>query len=75
MREPEMQKPDNLEKGIRFVCGFVLGFFISAIAFIQEIESLAVVTAISIGIGVVLGFIAMRKGDEFWYGIKNWLSW
>jgi curved DNA-binding protein CbpA len=64
---------DRFEFWVRFVCGAILGIFISAgfalrtsFHFIEL--SPALVVCISIAIVLGCGFGAARGGDNFWYG-------
>jgi hypothetical protein len=71
-------KPDNLEKGIRFGCGSIfgllLGVYVSAKIYIRTGNTL-----FSIGIGLliplILGFTAMKQGDNFWDSLKDFRFW
>ena len=68
-----MNNPDKFEKRIRFVCGFIFGFFISALTIIQYADLLVTVLMSAGIIGLLAGYFAMSKGDDFWHEIKKWL--
>jgi len=66
-------EPDRLEKGIRFGCGglfgAVVGFF-----FIIDLPPKSyggILAACAVG-AIVCGLLAMRYGDRFWYGLRDW---
>jgi hypothetical protein len=69
-------EPDRLEKGIRFGCGglfgAVIGFF-----FIIEFhpDSSGGIALACVAGAVICGALAMRYGDPFWHGLKDWLWW
>jgi hypothetical protein len=64
--------PDRLEFWIRFVCGSILGVFVSAGMILRSWfwlkPSLTQVLCITIVIVLACGFGAARGGDAFWYG-------
>lgn len=69
-------KPDNLEKGIRFGCGGLIGMFIGlylGLNFLFEDNIIVFILTDAILI-VVCGFMAMKQGDRFWLSLKNWLK-
>lgn len=70
--EPE---PDNIEKGIRFGCGGLLGFVLGLYCFLHGIfgESRFGIILLFICLILFFGFLAMRYGDKFWNSIKDWL--
>jgi sulfite exporter TauE/SafE len=65
-------KPDILEKVIRFICGAILGVifgFIYGIQFGQVYKSTPLFYVI-LGIFIVLfGLLAMKFGDKFWKNV------
>jgi len=67
--------PDKFEKGIRFGCGsvfgFVLGLYLFLHLFLSERTTIAIIAVFAIVF--ICGFWAMKKGDRFWYSIKNWM--
>jgi hypothetical protein len=72
-REPLIAM-DRLEFWVRFVCGDILGIFISAgfalrtNVFFAELPS-TLVMRVAIVIVLACGFGAARGGDRFWYAI------
>ena len=64
------QDPDNMEKGIRFGCGAMIGLGIGAFAALKIIRGLDHVglTMLIGGVvgAVVCGLLAMLLGDDFW---------
>lgn len=67
-------EPDNFEKGIRFGCGAVLGFLIGLYLMLDLLVSESVFYAIVtiFAMGCICGFFAMKKGDRFWFLMKDW---
>jgi len=65
---------DQLEFWVRFVCGSILGIFISAgfvlrtNVFFSELSP-ALVVCVAVAIVLACGFGAARGGDRFWYAI------
>ena len=65
-------KPDILEKVIRFFCGAIAGLifgFFYGIRFDQIYDSLLLFYLILGFIVVLLGFLAMKFGDKFWKNV------
>lgn len=71
-----MEKPDRIEKEVRFGCGFafglLVGFFVAARHIYNSAGWLAVVTLV---IAILCGLLAVRYGDRFWHSLKNWWWW
>lgn len=70
-------KTDRLEFWVRFVCGSLLGFFVSFRLFLYAFDRLTIPAALMMA-GVVLGcgLGAARYGDKFWYSIlRYWWFW
>ncbi len=69
-----MYPPDKQENSIRFGCGFVFGFFTTAVGglgFLYFNYRQAFVIALCVGL--VMGYFAMRLGDRFWaYIVTRW---
>jgi hypothetical protein len=67
-------EPDKFEKGVRFGCGsifgFVLGLYLFLNLFVFENSIIAIIAVFTIVF--ICGFLAMKKGDRFWYSIKSW---
>ena len=62
-------EPDSSEKRLRFGCGFLFGSFIGFVFALREIAAFSGnFWAFVAGIALLFGFLAMRKGDEFWHG-------
>ena len=64
--------PDDLEKRIRFGCGFIvgaiLGFIGTLLAFPDHLPGSLLVGA---GVALLFGVLAVRYGDRFWYGLRH----
>lgn len=72
-----LPKTDRLEFWVRFVCGSLLGLFVSFRLILYAFDRLTTPAAITVA-GVVFGcgFGAARYGDKFWYSIlKYWWLW
>jgi hypothetical protein len=70
-------KTDQLEFWVRFVCGSLLGLFVSFRLFLYAFDRPTIPAAIMVG-GVVFGcgFGAARYGDKFWHSIlRYWWFW
>ena len=62
-------KPDLLEKVVRFVCGTVAGLFfwvIYSVQFEQVHDSLLRFLVMLVIFVALFGFLAMKFGDKFW---------
>ncbi len=69
-------KPDNIEKGIRFGCGGILGFIVGLYFVIRSyvVSDSVIACILTIVFFIVLfGGMAMKQGDRFWLSLKNWL--
>ena len=73
-------KPDNAELGIRFGCGFAAGILLAALGLVSlfrfeifQFPGWAIVFVV-LGAAGVCGCLAAKKGDNFWYSLKEWLS-
>jgi hypothetical protein len=65
-------KPDILEKVIRFICGAILGIIFGVIYGIQfgQVYNSFPLFYLILGLLVVLfGFLAMKFGDNFWKNV------
>jgi hypothetical protein len=72
------REPDNFEKGIRFGCGGLLGLVLGLyFATRHYLRSENIIISIAIFAGTILGcgFLAMIKGDQFWYSLKDRFWW
>lgn len=67
-------EPDKFEKIVRFGCGSVFGFVLGLYLFLDLFASEGIIIVIMavFAIVIICGFLAMKKGDRFWYSIKNW---
>ena len=66
--------PDRFEKGVRFGCGLLAGFFFGFLGAIKFAEqSLSGPMAVAAVLGLVFGLLSMKYGDRFWHSVKNWL--
>jgi DnaJ domain len=73
----------RIEFWVRFVCGAVLGFFVSLFVAVDALTDAAEVQISGItALGLLLtcmigfGFVSARYGDRFWQSvIGRWLSW
>ena len=71
-----MYPTDKTEMGLRFGCGFVLGFFFfgfSSVWFVYEDRGIYVATVLLAAF--VFGLVALRFGDAFWRWFVRWFSW
>lgn len=69
-------KTDRIEFWVRFVCGALLGVFLSLRFFIDFFEQPAIALLGSVGAMVGFGFGATRFGDRFWHSILGrWWFW
>ena len=61
---------DPLETQVRFVCGALFGL-VPAICFVVTARSFSLIEYVAIfGVSVaVCALLAVRYGDEFWYGV------
>jgi len=60
---------------IRFLCGFLFGFFGSVGFFFLELfrmNNLTNPTIACLMFGILTGYLAVRYGDEFWDSAKDW---
>lgn len=65
-------KPDLLEKVIRFICGAIAGLifgFIYGVRFGQQYNSFLLFYLILGFFVVLLGLLAMKFGDKFWKNV------
>lgn len=70
------RRPDGLEQGIRFGCGFTFGIVCGLyVALDWAAESDAAFWLAAGGLAVLLGFAAMYGGDRFWEGIGRHRRW
>jgi hypothetical protein len=60
---PDPQKPDRLERIIRFACGAGVGAIIGAQIYV-------LIVPVSM---VLCGLLAMYFGDRFWVRLRDWL--
>jgi len=69
--------PDTLEKGVRFGCGFLVGFFAAVSSSVFFFSRGYYIIAGCVLTGLVCGFAAMRFGDRFWLWLSRWwpASW
>lgn len=68
---------DRLEFCVRFVCGCLLGLFVSLGLFLQVFVKMDILTALAVGaLTLSYGFAAARYGDRFWHSVlKYWWLW
>ena len=70
------RRPDALEKGIRFGCGFLFGALIGVALAIRGLtEWTGVHWALIAGGAVVCALLALRFGDRYWDHVAAWLRW
>jgi hypothetical protein len=67
-----------VEKGIRFGCGSILGLllglYVSVKIYIRTGNTLVSI-GIALIISLLLGFTAMKQGDNFWDSLKDYWFW
>jgi hypothetical protein len=71
-------KPDKLEKAIRFGCGGMFGLFVSfyvGLKFFFIPNNWVAWLAAAVCAAFICGLFAMRRGDRFWEGIKRLWWW
>ena len=70
-------KPDPLEKKVRFGCGFAFGLVIGFFEFARSLyRSAGMTIALTVIAALVCGWLALKYGDRFWYGVmKRWRWW
>lgn len=71
-----MEQPDTTEKVIRFGCGFTFGLFFSFLCMQVwlVIEGYWLLSFVLL-VAIICGVLAIRKGDNFWYKIKDNYWW
>ena len=70
------RRPDALDKGIRFGCGFLAGALIAFFILIQMVAHLSGAFWVAVvGSALVFAFIAMRYGDGAWEALVRFLRW
>lgn len=66
-------EPDNLEKGVRFGCGFTFGIAVVTVGFLRGASFIVDSPwATGIAVAVVCGFLALKYGDDFWRILSDW---
>ncbi len=70
-------KPDPLERKIRFGCGFIFGLVLGLLEFARTMyKSVGLVAVLTVMAALVCGWLALKYGDRFWYGIlQRWRWW
>jgi hypothetical protein len=69
-------KTDRLEFWVRFVCGSLLGLFVSFRLILYVADSPSILIAGVVGAMFGCGYAAARYGDRFWYSIlRHWWFW
>ena len=68
-----MERPDALEKGVRFGCGFLFGCLAAVGGGFVYLgwKGQYIAAACLLG-GVVCGIAATRFGDRFWIWLSRW---
>jgi hypothetical protein len=61
-----MVRPDRLELAIRFACGFAVTWFVVG-RFAGTRPTLVA--------AALFGYLALRYGDAFWYGLGRLYPW
>lgn len=71
-----MATPDNMEKGIRFGCGFIFGLMVGGVflAFTLIDSDNGSIAAV-IGLGFACALLSLRYGGVFWRVISKCLIW
>ena len=62
------QRPDRIEKGIRFGCGGIFGLFAGLYVSLRLWRLDSIIPAIVVIIIAIFlcGYLSMRQGDSFW---------
>jgi hypothetical protein len=66
-----LSKPDRLEKGIRFGCGFLFGCLAAVGALLTSVSSAHTVAAGCVLAGLIFGWAALKFGDMFWDYVRR----
>lgn len=70
MNNSEKPKLGTLEKVTRFGCGALLGFFVGLYGSAKwKIMSFGAAVGMWVVAILACGYLALKYGDEFWYGI------
>ncbi|MCU0613145.1 MAG: hypothetical protein MUE60_15335 [Candidatus Eisenbacteria bacterium] len=59
----------------RFGCGFVMGVAIGLLVVVFYVSRPLVLAGLTMGSGVLCGWLAVRHGDRFWSFLLKWLRW
>lgn len=70
MNDSEKPEIGRVEKATRFGCGALLGLFVG-LYFIAKWSVMSFGVAVTVWGAAMLicGYLAMKYGDEFWYGM------
>ena len=76
MIDPTHENRDLSESAIRFGCGALFGAVLSLAVVLPLLSAAnpALIVAI-VAASVFFGYLAVRLGDSFWFGLRKWLSW
>ena len=76
MYEHNEHKPDNIEKGIRFGFGGLLGIIIAIviILYLGAYENISLCIAVFVICILVSGILLMKMGDRFLYILRDLLD-
>jgi hypothetical protein len=72
------QKPDPLEKKVRFGCGFLLGLilgFFEVARTMYRYNSAALLILVTVTFAFVCGGLAVKYGDSFWEQLGRLRRW
>ncbi len=79
MHNPDYeQKPDLLEKKIRFGCGFLFGLVIGFFEFariLYSTDSAGFLILLTVMLAPVCGLLAIKFGDRFWHYVLERVRW
>ena len=70
---PPKDKPDRLQFGVRFGCGFL--FAIVFVLSLGGFASLGGFVALTLIVGLIFGLLAAKYGDRFWQKLSDWLRY
>ena len=70
---PTPDPPTREGGAVRFGCGLLFGVVLGFLAAWRTIYGrLGLCLAIGFGVGLLLGFMSMLKGDSVWFSVGKW---
>lgn len=65
--------PDDMRT--RFGCGFLMGVAIGLLVVVFYVSSPLFLAGLTVGSGLLCGWLAVRYGERFWSFLFKWLRW